>query len=97
MVALSFEIEHSIDYVLKHFRACYCSLLSYMAHKANGDFKLFGFSHKPACTLAYLRYASRCRSQVFCKNRLNRINDHKARRGILNPVLDSFQVHLRKD
>ncbi|MCY1400364.1 hypothetical protein D9M71_154440 [compost metagenome] len=75
-IGFAFEIQHGIDHVLKHPRACQRAFLGHMAHQEDRRAALFGVAHQQGRAFTYLGNTARCRLQLFGKDGLDRVDDH---------------------
>ncbi|OIQ74092.1 hypothetical protein GALL_442630 [mine drainage metagenome] len=73
-VGIALEIQHGIDDMLQHARACQGAFLGHVADQDDGDAKLFGEAGQLRRTFPHLRHRPRCGLQGLGIDRLDGIN-----------------------
>ncbi|MCY1394127.1 hypothetical protein D9M71_90420 [compost metagenome] len=93
-IGLALEVQHGIDHMLEHPRACQRAFLGHVTDQENRRAALLGIAHQQGRAFAYLGDTTRRRLQLFGKNGLDRVDDHDLGLFDLGSGDDAFDARL---
>ena len=96
MVAVALQVEHDIHDVLQHARPRNRAGLGHMPDDEDGHALRLGQVLQARGALANLADAARRGHQLFQVNRLDRVDDRRARLQFAQFLQDQVEVHLRQ-
>ena len=95
MAAFAFEIEHGVDHVFHHARACDLAVFGDMAHQDHGNPPAFGKGDQFMRRRPHLGNRTRCRIDRIQPHGLHRIDDGKPRAFVIQGGQNIAQVGFR--
>ena len=97
VVAVAFELQHAVDQVLEHARACDRAVLRHVADEEDRDPGLLGHAQQPRGRLTHLRDGARRRAQLRRVERLDGVDHADVRPDGFERRADAFELCLGED